>query len=275
MELWFSEDQTPTMRISCKTKNVLYSETSEYQDIAIIDTEQFGRMLTLDSIIQTNIADEFVYHEMISHIPLLTHKNPEKAVVIGGGDGGVIREIVKHQSIKKAVLAEIDGKVVEACKKYLPEISCGLSDPKAEVCIGDGIKYIKEHSNEFDVICVDSTDPIGPAVGLFAKDFYQSIFDSLKDDGIFVAQTESPFFNKELLTRVYSDIKSIFPIVRVYYGVVPTYPGGLWTFTMGSKKYDPLEVDITKIPDLNTRYFTPEIFKSAFNLPKFAQDLLR
>lgn len=275
MDLWFTEDQTPTMRISCKTKEVLYHEKSEYQDIAIIDTEQFGRMLALDSIIQTSIEDEFVYHEMIAHIPLFTHKNPEKAIVIGGGDGGAIREIVKHPSIKKAVLAEIDKMVVEASKKYLPEISCGLSDPKAEVCIGDGIKYIKDHKNEIDVVCVDSTDPIGPAVGLFAKEFYQSIFDSLKDDGIFVAQTESPFFNKELLSRVYNDIKSIFPIVRVYYGFVPTYPGGFWTFTMGSKKYDPLDVDITKIPDMKTRYFTPEIFKACFVLPKYVQDLLK
>jgi len=275
MELWFTEDQTPSMRISCKTTKVLYSERSEYQDIAIIDTEQFGRMLVLDSIIQTNIADEFVYHEMISHVPLFTHKNPEKVVVIGGGDGGVIREMVKHPSIKKAVLAEIDGKVVEACQKYLPEISCGLSNPKAEVCIGDGIEYIKNHKNELDVVCVDSTDPIGPAVGLFAKEFYQSISDSLKDDGIFVAQTESPFFNKELISRVYNDVKSIFPIVRVYFAVIPTYPGGLWTFTMGSKKYDPLDVDISKIPDMNTKYFTPEILKSAFVLPKLVQDLLK
>jgi len=274
MELWFTEDQTPEMRISCRVKELLYSDKSEYQNIAIYDTEQFGRLLALDDIIQTNIMDEFVYHEMMAHVPLFTHKNPEKVVVIGGGDGGVIREIVKHPSVKKAILAEIDGKVVEACKKYLPEISCGLADPKAEICIGDGIKYVKDHKNEFDLVCVDSTDPIGPAVGLFAKEFYQSIFDSLKDDGIFVAQTESPFFNQELLTRVYNDIKAIFPITRVYYGMIPSYPG-FWSFTMGSKKYDPLEVDITKISDMNTRYFTPEIFKAAFALPKFVKDILK
>ncbi|MGE5328286.1 MAG: polyamine aminopropyltransferase [Deltaproteobacteria bacterium] len=275
MELWFTEEQTPALRLSCKVNKVLYSEKSEYQDIAIVDTEELGRMLALDSLVQTNIMDEFIYHEMITHIPLFTHNNPKKALVVGGGDGGAIREILKHPSIDKAVLGEIDDKVVEACKKYLPEISCGLSDKRAEVCIGDGIKYIKEHKDEFDVICIDSSEPIGPGIGLFQKDFYQSVYEALKEDGVFVAQTESPFYNKELISNVYKDVKSIFPIVRVYFAVVPTYPGGLWTFTLGSKKYDPLDVDITKLPGINTRYFTPEIFKSAFNLPKFTQDLLK
>lgn len=275
MDLWFTELQTPLMKISCKTKRTIYSDQSEFQDIGIIETEQFGRMLVLDSIIQTTIEDEFVYHEMITHVPLFTHKNPKKALVIGGGDGGAIREILKHPSIEKAVLVEIDGKVVEACKQYLPEISCGLSDPRAEVVIDDGIKYIKEHKNEFDVITVDSTDPIGPAVGLFAQDFYRSIYEALKDDGIFVAQTESPFFNKDLIQRVHKDIKSIFPITRMYTAFVPTYPGGLWSFTMGSKKYDPMQVDEKTIPEIDTKYFTPQIYKSAFVLPRFAQDLIK
>jgi len=236
MDLWFTELQTPGMKISCKTTKVLYSDKSDFQKLGVIETEQFGRMLVLDNIIQTNIVDEFVYHEMITHVPLFTHKNPKKALVIGGGDGGAIREILKHTSIEKAVLVEIDGKVVEAAKKYLPEISCGLDDERAEVVIDDGIKYINEHKNEFDVISIDSTDPIGPAVGLFAADFYKAIYEALKDDGIFVAQTESPFFNKELIRRVFGDIKTIFPIARLYTGVIPTYPGGLWSFTMGSKK---------------------------------------
>lgn len=275
MDLWFTEMQTPLMAISCKTKKTLHADKSDFQDIGIIETEQFGRMLTLDSVIQTTVEDEFVYHEMITHIPLFTHANPKKALVIGGGDGGAIREIFKHPSIEKAVLVEIDGKVVEACKEYLPEISCGLSDKRAEVIIDDGIKYIKEHKNEFDMIAVDSTDPIGPAVGLFAVDFYKAISEALKEDGIFVAQTESPFFNKDLIKRVFKDIGSIFPITRMYTGFVPTYPGGLWSFTMGSKKYDPLLVDEKKIPEMNTKYFTPEIFKAAFVLPKFAKDLLK
>ncbi len=275
MDLWFTEMQTPIMALSCRTKRTLFSDKSQFQEIGIIETEQFGRMLVLDSIIQTTIEDEFVYHEMITHVPLFTHKNPRKVLVVGGGDGGAIREILKHPSIEKAVLVEIDGKVVEACKEYLPEISCGLSDPRAEVVIDDGIKYIKEHKNEFDIISIDSTDPIGPAVGLFAGDFYRAVFEALKDDGIFVAQTESPFFNKDLISRVYKDISSIFPITRMYTAFVPTYPGGLWSFTMGSKKYDPLEVDKNTIPEMDTKYFTPDIYKTAFVLPRFAQDLLK
>jgi len=216
MELWFTEYQTPTLGITCKTKKTLHSEKTEYQELAVIETEQFGRMLLLDGIIQTTVADEFVYHEMIAHVPLFTHKNPKKALVVGGGDGGSIREIVKHPSIEKAVLCEIDRRVIEVSKEYLPEISCALDNEKVEVVVGDGIKYVKEHKNEFDVIIIDSTDPIGPAEGLFAIDFYRAVYDCLKEDGIFVAQTESPFIDKELITRIIRDVKSLFPITRLY-----------------------------------------------------------
>ena len=199
MDLWFTEYQTKNIGITCKTTKTYHSETTKFQEMSLIETSQFGRMLVLDGTIQTTIEDEFVYHEMITHIPLFTHKNPKKALVIGGGDGGAIREIIKHPSIEKAVLVEIDEGVVEISKKYLPEISCALDNEKVEVIIDDGIKYVNEHKNEFDIIMVDSTDPVGPAVGLFALDFYKSIYECLKDDGIFVAQTESPFFHKELI----------------------------------------------------------------------------
>jgi len=275
MELWFTEYQTPSVAIKCKTKKTLHVEKTEFQEIALIETEQFGRMLVLDGAVQTTIEDEFVYHEMISHIPLFTHKNPKKALVVGGGDGGAIREILKHPSIEEAVLVEIDGRVVDVARRYLPEISCALSDSRAKVNIEDGIKYVKEHKNEFDVIMVDSTDPIGPAVGLFSREFYKSVFECLKEDGIFVAQTESPFFNKDLIRNVFKDVKSLFSVARLYICSIPTYPSGLWSFTMGSKKYDPLETDISGIPDIDTKYYCPEIHKSAFVLPKFLKDMLR
>lgn len=275
MDLWYTEFQTPNVGITCKTKKTYHHEKTEFQEMALIETEQFGRMLVLDGTVQTTIVDEFVYHEMISHIPLFTHANPKKALVIGGGDGGAIREILKHPSIEKAVLVEIDGRVVEVCKEHLPEISCALSDPRVEVRIEDGIKYVHEHKNEFDVITVDSTDPVGPAVGLFAIDFYKAIFESLKEDGIFVAQTESPFFHKELIKKVFGDVSSLFPITRLYTCAIPTYPSGFWSFTMGSKKYDPLKTDISKIPDIDTKYYCPEIHQGAFALPKFAKDLTK
>lgn len=275
MDLWYTEFQTPAVGITCKTKKTYHTEKTEFQDMALIETEQFGRMLVLDGTVQTTIGDEFVYHEMITHVPLSTHKNPKKALVIGGGDGGAIREIIKHPSIEKAVLCEIDGRVVEISKQYLPEISCALDDKRVEVMVADGIKYVNEHKNEFDVIMVDSTDPVGPAVGLFAVDFYKAIYESLKEDGIFVAQTESPFFHKELITKVFNDVKSLFPITRLYTCSIPTYPSGYWSFTMGSKKYDPLETDINSIPAMETKYYCPEIHKSIFSLPKFVADLVK
>lgn len=275
MDLWYTEFQTPNVGITCKTKKTYHTEKTEFQDLALIETEQFGRMLVLDGTVQTTIEDEFVYHEMITHIPLFTHKNPKKVLVIGGGDGGAIREIIKHPSVEKAVLCEIDGRVIEISKQYLPEISCALRDKRVEVLVADGIKYVQDNKNEFDVIMVDSTDPVGPAVGLFAVDFYKAIYDSLKEDGIFVAQTESPFFHKELIKKVYKDISSLFPITKLYTCAIPTYPSGFWSFTMGSKKYNPLETDISKIPDWDTKYYCRELHKAVFALPKFAADLVK
>lgn len=275
MELWYTEYQTDKVGITCKTKQTHHVEKTEYQELALIETEQFGRMLVLDGTVQTTEEDEFVYHEMITHIPLFTHRNPRKALVIGGGDGGAIREIIKHTTIEKAILVEIDRRVVEVSKEFLPEISCALDDKRVEVKITDGIKYVKEHKNEFDVIMVDSTDPVGPAVGLFAIDFYKYIYEALKDDGIFVAQTESPFFHKDLIRKVFKDVESIFPIARLYTCAIPTYPSGYWSFTMGSKKYDPLEIGIDKIPSINTKYYCPQIHRAAFALPKFVAEIIK
>jgi spermidine synthase len=274
MELWYTEKQTENTGITCKVTETLVKEKTKYQDLSIIETQQYGRMLVLDGMVQTTIEDEYVYHEMITHIPLFTHSNPKKAAVVGGGDGGAIREILKHPSVEKAYLVEIDERVVENSKKYLPEISCALSDPRCEVIIGDGIEFIKNHPNTFDVIIVDSTEPVGPAVGLFARDFYSSIYNSLKEDGIFVAQTESPFFNKDLIKRVYPSISGIFPITRLYLASIPTYPSGLWSFTLGSKKYDPLQIDENTILDIDTKYYTGAIHKSVFRLPRFVSQLL-
>lgn len=275
MELWYTEKQTPNTGITCKVLQTLTHEKTDYQDLSIIDTIQYGRMLVLDGMVQTTIQDEFVYHEMISHVPLFTHPNPKKVAVVGGGDGGAVREILKHSSVEKVFLVEIDERVVENSKAYLPEISCALTDPRCEVLIQDGIKFISDNKKQFDIILIDSTEPIGPAEGLFAKEFYQSIFDCLKDDGIFVAQTESPFFNRDLIKRVFSSINALFPITRLYLASIPTYPSGLWSFTIGSKKYDPLKVDDRLIADIETKYYTPQIHKSAFVLPKFVENIVK
>ncbi|MBE3592575.1 MAG: polyamine aminopropyltransferase [Thermoanaerobacter sp.] len=273
MELWFTENQDENLRFSLKVKETLVVEKTPYQHLAILDTYQFGRVLTLDGILQTTEKDEFVYHEMIVHVPLFTHKNPKSVLIVGGGDGGSVREVLKHPSVERVVLAEIDEAVVRNSKKYLPTISQALDDLRVEIMIGDGIKYVTEHKNEFDIVIVDSTDPIGPAVGLFTSDFYKAVYECLKEDGIIVAQTESPFIYGKLINKLSKMFKEIYPIAKAYIATIPTYPGTLWTFTMGSKKYDPEEVDINSIPRIDTKYYTPEIHKAAFVLPKFVKDI--
>ena len=274
--IWFTELQNKNLAIGCSVKEVLHKEKTEFQELEVLDTDVWGRMLVLDNAIQTTIEDEFVYHEMITHVPLNTHPNPKRTLVIGGGDGGTIREMIKHPTVEKATLVEIDRSVIEAAKKYLPEISVALREdnPRVEVLVEDGIKHIQEKENYYDLIIVDSTDPVGPAEGLFAKEFYRSIHRALKEDGIFVAQTESPFYNKQLITRVFKDVSSLYPITKLYGAFIPTYPGGYWTFTMGSKVYDPEKIDLSKIRSFETQYYTPEIHKACFALPKFTKDLL-
>jgi len=274
MNSWFQELQTPDMAISCRIKKVLHHEQTPFQELAVYDTVQFGRMLVLDDVIQTTVIDEFVYHEMITHVGLNTHPGARRVLVIGGGDGGSIREILKHRLIEKAALVEIDSGVIEAAKKFLPEISCSLNDPRVEITIDDGIKHVRENKNSYDMIIVDSTDPVGPAQGLFATDFYQDVYHALTEEGLFVAQTESPFFNRELIRQVFGRISGIFPLTRLFLANVPSYPGGLWSFTMGSKKYDPLKVETAKLEELDTRYYSPSVHEAAFVLPPFVSELV-
>jgi len=275
MEMWLKEMQLEDVAMTYKVKETLVRKKTKFQDLAIVDTETFGRMLLLDGIVQTTIKDEFIYHEMISHIPLFTHKNPKNILVVGGGDGGVIREVLKHDSVTKVTLCEIDEAVIKECKKYLPEISCGLEDPRCNIFIGDGIKYVKDHKNEFDVIIVDSTDPFSIAEGLFGGNFYKDISEALTEDGIFIAQTETPFFLPETVKKVFKDAKNIFKVTKLFMAAIPTYPGGYWSFTIGSKKYDPEKVDISSIPNIDTKYYTPELHKACFVLPRYIQDIIK
>jgi spermidine synthase len=275
MELWYTEKQTDNFGITAKIKETLVTEKTDFQDLAMIDTAEFGRMLVLDGMVMTTVKDEFVYHEMVAHPALFTHPNPQHVLVVGGGDGGVIREVLKHPKVEKAVLVEIDGKVIEYSKKYLPEIAGELDNPRVEVIINDGYMHIHEKKNTYDVVMVDSTEPVGPAVQLFERGFYAAIFEALKEDGIFVAQTDNPWFKADLISKVNKDVKEIFPIVRVYCANIPTYPSGLWTFTMGSKKYDPLQVDESSLVELNTKYYSPRLHKAAFALPRFVEDLCK
>ena len=275
MELWYTEKQTEHFGITAKINQTLHTEQTEFQKLDMIETNEFGNMLVLDGMVMTTEKDEFVYHEMVTHPALFTHPSPKHVLVVGGGDGGAIREVLKHPEVEKAVLVEIDGKVIEYSKKFLPSIAGGLEDPRVEVLVDDGFMHIHKNKNTYDVIMVDSTEPVGPAAPLFEKGFYQGIFEALKEDGIFVAQTDNPWFKGDLIKKVNRDVKEIFPITRLYICNIPTYPSGCWTFTIGSKIYDPLKVDETKIPEIETKYYTSKLHKAAFVLPRFIEDLIR
>ncbi|WP_408008675.1 polyamine aminopropyltransferase [Pseudalkalibacillus sp. A8] len=274
MELWYTEKQTEKFGITAKIKQTLHTEQTDFQRLDMIETEEFGNMLVLDGMVMTTQKDEFVYHEMVAHIPLFTHPNPKHVLVVGGGDGGVIREVLKHPSVEKAVLVEIDGKVIEYSKKYLSEIAGDLEDPRVDVQVDDGFMHIAKSENEYDVIMVDSTEPVGPAAKLFEKGFYEGISKALKEDGVFVAQTDNPWFKADLISQVQRDVREIFPVTRLYIANIPTYPSGLWTFTIGSKKHDPLKVEEDRFHDIDTKYYTKELHTAAFALPKFVRDLV-
>ncbi len=271
---WYTEKQTENFGITMKINKTLHTEQTDFQFLEMAETAEWGNMLFLDGMVMTSEKDEFVYHEMVAHVPLFTHPNPENVLVVGGGDGGVIREVLKHPSVKKATLVDIDGKVIEYSKKFLPSIASGLEDARVEVIVGDGFMHIAESENKYDVIMVDSTEPVGPAVNLFTKGFYAGISRALKEDGIFVAQSDNPWFKADLIEQVQKDVKEIFPITNLYLANIPTYPSGLWAFTIGSKKYNPLEVSAERFHDIDTKYYTKELHNAAFVLPKFVKDLV-
>lgn len=270
MRIWFTEEQTPDVTIGLKVRSILWHEQTAYQDLVVAETDAYGRILVLDGAIQTTMNDEFVYHEMITHVPLVAHPHPKKVAVIGGGDGGAIREILKHPSVEEAHLIEIDEKVVETSRRFFPEISSGLDDERAHVHYTDGIEWVKQAEN-FDVIIVDSTDPVGPAQGLFTPEFYRSIYNALGENGIMVAQSESPFLTKPLIRHIFSGVSQSFPHTTLYLANVPTYPSGLWSFTMGSKNEIAKEAAHV---NLDTRYWTPTIQQACFQLPRFVEDII-
>jgi len=272
LELWVTEYQTPALGFSCKIVETLKVEQTAFQHLAVVVTEQFGRMLLLDGMVMTTDADEFVYHEMITNIALNSHPNPQNVLIIGGGDGGALREAVRHPQVKQATLVEIDGQVIEAAKQYFPELSCSFTDPKARVVVDDGIAYVQQKQNEFDIILVDSTEPVGPAVQLFSPEFYRACGAALKDDGMLVVQSESPFFNANVIKQAYGNIQQIFPLTKLYLASIPTYPSGLWSFTVGSKKYDP-EQPLHKNENI-LKYYNEDIHRAAFKLPGFVSDII-
>ena len=243
MQLWFTERHTPNVKFSIKVDRQLYCGQSEFQRIDVFDSKEFGRFLTLDGYMMLTEKDEFIYHEMIVHVPMAVHPNVKKILVIGAGDGGVIRELSRYSGIEQIDLVEIDPLVVEVCKKHLPQTACCLGDERVSIHYQDGLKYIRKCEDAYDLIIVDSTDPFGPGEGLFTLEFYGNSFKALREDGIMVNQHESPFYAEDAAAcqRAHKRIVESFPISRVYQAHIPTYPSGHWLFGFASKKYHPLK----------------------------------
>lgn len=279
MELWFSEMHTPNVKLSIRVDKQLHSEQSEFQRIDVYESPEFGRFLTLDGYMMLTEKDEFIYHEMITHVPMAVHPNVKKVLVIGAGDGGVVRELTRYSSIESIEMVEIDERVVEVCKEYLPQTASSFDDPRVHLTFADGLKFVRSKENEYDLIIVDSTDPFGPGEGLFTKEFYGNCYRALKEDGIMVNQHESPFYDGDALAckRAHKRIVETFPISRVYQVHIPTYPSGHWLFGFASKKYRPvadLQADAWKALGLETKYYTTKLHQGAFCLPAYVEKLL-
>ncbi|ASS85996.1 polyamine aminopropyltransferase [Geobacillus stearothermophilus] len=271
-ELWLTEDDRDNLKISYRIKEVIFAEPSEYQHVMILDSYDFGRMLVLDGVVQTTSIDGHIYNEMISHVPLQFHPEAKRALIIGGGDCGAARETAKYARLEAIEMVEIDEKVVRACKEHLPAVSGNLSDPRVHFIYGDGVAFVRGKEREYDVIMIDSSDPVGPAEALFSPEFYANVHRALKEDGLMVCQSQSPIFHLDILKRTYRNIRELFPHVLVYTAVVPTYPGGLWSFTIGSKR--PLELPKqTAIPE-DTKYVNDAVFRQCFALPSFLRAAL-
>lgn len=280
MELWFSEFHTPDVKHSIRVNRHLYSGKSDYQQIDVFDTPEFGRVLALNGNVMLTERDEFIYDEMITHVPMAVHPNIQDILVIGAGDGGVVKELTRYEQVKRIDLVEMDPQVIEVCRTYLPENASRLDDYRVHIRYENALRFIRRCSEAYDLIIVDSNDPFGPSEGLFTREFYGSCNNALRPDGIMVNQQGSPFFRQdaEAMQRSHKRIVETFPISRVYQAHIPTYAAGYWLFGFASKKYHPVD-DLnteswTRLA-LETEYYTPRVHVGSFWLPAFLEKMLK
>lgn len=281
-DFWFKELHNGKVGMAYKVKGILYSGQSKFQKIDVLDVHEYGRALILYGSVMITEKDEFIYHEMITHVPAFVHENPEDVLVIGGGDGCTLRELYKHKEIKKIHMVEIDEEVIETSKKYLSDIcQNSFDDPRAKIIYDDGFYYLKKSTPKYDLIISDGSDPVPPADILFKKEFFQLVKEHLKGNGIFVSQTESPFYHGDIFKRTYKNLSSIFKSVHVYLAWIPTYPSALWSFMFCSDFYDPLS-NFNKDKYMqylnagfNTKYYNDKIHVASFSLPNFVEEILK
>lgn len=278
MDLWFSEPHTPDVKMSIRVDRQLHSEQSEFQRIDIFESKEFGRFLTLDGLMMLTEKDEFIYHEMITHVAMASNPEIKNVLVIGAGDGGTVRELARYDTIEHIDMVEIDERVVEVSKEFLQQTACSLDDPRVNIVYDDGLRFVRRKENCYDLIIVDSTDPFGPGEGLFTSEFYGNCFNALTEKGILVNQHESPYYadDAKAMQRAHKRIKEFFDVCRVYQAHIPTYPSGHWLFGFASKSIDPLTADIEKWNSLGlkTRYYNTDLHRGCFAIPNYVKELL-
>jgi spermidine synthase len=282
--VWFTDkddDQALSLRF---TGEVFFDVQSPFQRVRILESYKYGKMLALDDMVMTTEKDEFHYHEMISHPAMFTLENAKNVLVIGGGDGGTVREILRHEGVEKVTMVEIDGAVIDSCKEFLPTIAASFNDPKLELIVDDGIAFLKNaKANSYDLIIVDGSDPVGPAEGLFSVEFYTNCYNALKETGMLVAQGESPKFNEKAFTELNHTLQGIFgkdkaPVSLFF---VPTYPTGMWSFQYGIKgDLNPKKIsNVEKIQEFveakGLRYYNDEVHVGSFATPNFVKSLIK
>jgi spermidine synthase len=282
MSLAFNEFYNKRTGLTIGIEEVLFSEETRYQKIEIYKTDTWGNMMAIDGMVMLSEKDEFVYHEMLSHVGMFSHPNPHRVLIIGGGDGGTAREVMRHPSVVQVDMVEIDKAVVRASKQFFPEVG-DWDNPKLNVLFQDGADFVKNIRESYDVIIVDGSDPVGPAEGLFENDFLRACYDGLKKNGVFLAQTESPWVSgyHKSMDQVFSSLENIYEKTMMYLAYIPLYPAGMWSFTFGSKGVDPLsEETFNRVEngleqfDKKPKYYNTEIHKGCFALPDFVADII-
>ena len=277
MEMWFHDEHTDNVKLAIRVDYQVFSAQSEIQRIDVLESKEFGKILVVDGDLMLTEKDEFIYHEMISHVPMAVHPQVEKILVIGGGDGGVVRELAKYDTVEQIDVVEADPLLVEVCRKYFPQMACSLNDPRVHIYHEDGLRFIRSKSDAYDLIIIDSPNPFGAGEGLFTKEFYGNCFNALHEDGIMINQHESPFYKEEAFQcqRMHKRIIESFPISRIYQAHIPSYPSGHWLFGFASKRYHPIhDMDGIqwKLRGIQTKYYLPRLHEGVFALPAYVRN---
>ena len=262
---------------------VLFSEQTLYQKAEVFETDTWGNLMTIDGMVMLSEKDEFVYHEMLAHVGMFAHPNPEKVLIIGGGDGGTAREVLRHPSVKQVDMVEIDEAVVRASKEFLPEVGA-WDDPRLNVLFEDGIAFVKNADAEYDVVIIDGSDPVGPAEGLFEKEFFEYCHSALKENGILTGQTESPWVDEyhSSIKQVFGALGEVFTKSSMYLGFIPLYPAGMWSFAFASKGIEPKDDEVLARIEKglssfgnDLKYYNKDIHRGSFALPNFVAEIIR